>query len=224
MFREKVLSKRSTFLRRNNSKELVLTINPKHLQNIYLINGKSFKTDQIMEQDLTILPYDCYMIINNGKETLNIQFNFDISQHQIIYNPYTYENLEKIDFKAEKFIEKYNIPQGYIDTLPKWYSFKFTYPDYNLIFIRPELGLSIQIHKNRNEFWEILDGNPIIINGNRVYYDVDNGTKFQNKINTFHSVINPNKEADKFVIVKEIWNGKFDENDIIRIFNPNQYF
>ncbi|MHA2269268.1 MAG: hypothetical protein ACXAB8_15830, partial [Promethearchaeota archaeon] len=98
------------------------------------------------------------------------------------------------------------------------------YPDYNLIFVRPEFGLSIQVHKYRNEFWEILEGKPIIINGNNVHYFVKNDTKFKNKINTFHSVINPNKEQDSFVIIKERWDGKFDENDINRIFNPNQYY
>ena len=149
---------------------------------------------------------------------------FNVLNHQIIYNPYAYENSEKINFKPEQFIEKYNIPEDYIDTLPKWYSFKFTYPEYNLIFVRPEFGLSIQIHKDRNEFWEILDGKPIIINGNKVHYYVENGTKFQNQINTYHSVINPNKEVNKFVMIKERWSGKFDENDIKRIFNPNKYY
>lgn len=211
-------------MRKNNSRELLITISPKSLDEIFIINGISFKTESIKKNDLIIEPYDYYMIINNGKDSLEIQYNNNISNHQIIYNPYVYENSERINFKPEYFIEKYNIPKDYIDTLPKWYSFKFTYPEYNLIFIKPELGLSIQFHKDRNEFWEILDGKPIIINGNKVHYYVENGTKFQNQINTFHSVINPNKELNKYVIIKESWNGKFDENDIKRIFNPNKYY
>ncbi len=86
------------------------------------------------------------------------------------------------------------------------------------------MGLSIQTHQHRNEFWEILAGEPIIISGNRVYYFVKTGTKFQNLINTYHSVINPNQDRDKFVILKEGWSGDFDEKDINRFFNPNQYF
>ena len=149
--------------------------------------------------------------------TYALNFNQEeISSIQIDY--------AKINFKPEQFIDRYNVPKGFIDTLPMWYSFKFTYPNYNLIFIRPEFGLSIQIHKERNEFWEVLDGKPIIINGNKVHYYVESGIKFQNKINTFHSVINPNKEVDKFIIIKERWSGKFDENDIKRIFNPNNYY
>jgi ribokinase len=220
--REIIFSERSTSLRKNNSKKLV--IHPNSLEDIFTINGSSFKTKAIKENDLIIKPYDIYMIINKGKGPIELNYSNDILNHQIIYNPYSYENSDKINFKAEQFIEKYKVPKNYIDTLPKWYSFKFTYPDYNLIFVRPEFGLSIQIHKDRNEYWEILDGKPIIINGNKVYYYVENRTKFQNKINTYHSVINPNKEIDKYIIIKERWDGKFDENDIKRIFNPNQYF
>lgn len=224
MKREIIFPERSTSLRKNNSKELLITLDPNNLEDIFIINGTSFKTETIEKNDLIIKPNDYYMIINKGKESIEILYNNNVLDHQIIYNPYIYENSKKINFKPEQFIEKYNIPEDYIDTLPKWYSFKFTYPEYNLIFIKPEFGLSIQFHKDRNEFWEILDGKPIVINGNKVYYYVENSSKFQNQINTYHSVINPNKEVNKYVIIKERWNGKFDENDITRIFNPNKYY
>lgn len=224
MYREVILPERSNSLRRNNSKELILSISSERLKDIFLINGNSFKTEEIKDPDLIIKAYDFYMIINNGKEPINIQYNNDNSNHHIIYDPYVHENSEKINFSAERFIERYNIPKDYIDTLPKWYSFKFTYSNYNLIFVKPEFGLSIQLHRNRNEFWEILDGKPIIINKNKIHYYVEKGTKFQNKINSFHSVINPNRGTDQFVLIKERWDGIFDENDIHRIFNPNQYF
>ncbi|MFX1346371.1 MAG: hypothetical protein ACFFBC_12375 [Promethearchaeota archaeon] len=224
MKREIIFPERSTSLRKNNSKELLITLDRNNLEDIFIINGTSFKTETIEKDDLIIKPNDYYMIINKGKESIEILYNNNVLDHQIIYNPYIYENSEKINLKPEQFIEKYNIPEDYIDTLPKWYSFKFTYPEYNLIFIKPEFGLSIQFHKDRNEFWEILDGKPIVINGNKVHYYVENGSKFQNQINTYHSVINPNKKVNKYVIIKERWNGKFDENDITRIFNPNKYY
>ena len=223
MRKEDIPTKRSTLLRKNNSQELKIEINQKNLEDIFLINGSHFITEGILNSDLIIKPKTCYMIINNGKTLLNIHYNQDISNHKIIYDPYKYESLQRIYFKPEMFEERYNIPEGYIDTLPKWYSFKFTYPDYNLIFIRPEFGLSIQTHKFRNESWEILEGKPIIINGDKVYYYVETGQLFQNPINTYHSIINPNKEKNKFVVIKERWNGKFDENDIDRVFNPNHY-
>ena len=222
--REIIFPNRSTSLRKNNSKELLITTSPNNLEYIFIINGNSFKTEAIKKNDLIIKPNSYYMIINKGKDPIELHYSKDILNHQIIYNPYAYENSEKINFKPEQFIEKYNVPKNYIDTLPKWYSFKFTYPRYNLIFVRPEFGLSIQFHKDRNEFWEILDGKPIIINGNKVHYYVENGSKFQNRINAYHSVINPNKKVDEFIIIKERWDGRFDENDIKRIFNPNQYY
>lgn len=223
MIKEIILSERGTLLRKNDSQELKISINQTHFSNLYLINGTSFITKNLSESDFTIKPHDYYMIINKGNENIEINYNLDISNHEIIYDPYIYKNSEKANFKPEDFQQKYKIPDGYIDTLPKWYSFKFTYPDYNLILVKPEMGLSIQIHKNRNETWEILEGKPIIISGNKVYYYVKNGTKFQNLINTFHSIINPNKDREQFVIIKERWSGEFYEKDIKRVFNPNQY-
>ncbi|MFW9989314.1 MAG: hypothetical protein ACFFC3_11715 [Candidatus Odinarchaeota archaeon] len=223
MYTEHIPIQRSTLLRKTDSRELVIEIDQKHLKDIFLINGSNFKTEGIKTSDLLIKPYTHYMIINRGKYFLNIQYNQDIFDHQVIYDPYKYELSQKKLLEPDWFIERYRIPKGYIDTLPKWYSFKFTYTNYNLIFIRPEFGLSIQIHKQRNETWEILEGKPIIITGNTVYYFVDTGFICQNPINTYHSIINPNKEEDNFVLIKERWNGDFDESDIDRVFNPNQY-
>jgi mannose-6-phosphate isomerase-like protein (cupin superfamily) len=220
---ENIPPQKATSLRRNNSQRISIGINEENLDDIFLINGNSFLTEGISNLDLLIKPNSYYMVINNGKEVLNINYNKDISNHKIIYNPYKFEFSKKVNLEPEFLKKKYDIPKGYIDTLPKWYSFKFTYPKYNLIFIKPEYGISIQIHKQRNEIWEILEGKPIIINNNKVYYYVESGTNFYNSINTYHSVINPNNQVDKFVVIKERWDGKFDENDIRRVFNPNQY-
>ncbi len=221
MIKRIIFPGRSTPLRRNGPEELRISFNIKNSEKVYIINGSSFIIENNLKSTLIIKPKKNYMIINKGKKSIEITYNRDISNHQIIYDPYKYENSEKINFKAEFFKRKYKIPEGYIDTLPKWYSFKFTYPNYNIIFVRPEFGLSIQIHRYRNELWEILDGNPIILNGNTVYYQVESGTKFKIPINTFHTVINPSNE--KFVILKEQWSGNFNEEDISRVFNPNNY-
>ncbi len=224
MLNEIIPTKRGTNLRKNDSKELTIFISQKDIKNIFLINGHNFNTDKISSSDLIIKPSDFYMIINRGNNEIEISYDNDISNHEIIYNPYKHENAKKINIEPNKLEHIYNAPNGYIDTLSKWYSFKFSYLHYNLIFVKPEMGLSIQTHQHRNEFWEILAGEPIIISGNRVYYFVRTGTKFQNLINTYHSVINPNQDRDKFVILKEGWSGDFDEKDINRFFNPNQYF
>ncbi len=221
MKKKKIFPERSTSLRKNGSQELRISFKKNNIKKVYIINGSSFITENNLSSILIIKPENHYMIINKEENPIEITYSRDISNHQVIYDPYKYEDSEKINFKAEFFKRKYKIPKGYIITLPKWYSFKFTYPDHNLIFVRPEYGLSIQIHKYRNELWEILDGNPIILNGNTVYYYVKSGTKFKIPINTFHTVINPNKK--KFVILKEQWSGNFNEEDISRVFNPNNY-
>ncbi|MFW9999463.1 MAG: hypothetical protein ACFE9Q_03040 [Candidatus Hodarchaeota archaeon] len=223
MIHEKIGALRSTGFRKNGPKNLKIEVDKENFHNIFLINGINFKTEGISRSDLLIKPGSFYMIINNGNCPLDLYYNQDISNHLIIYDPFKYESSQKIPLSPEIFKKRYNIPKGYIDTLPKWYSFKFSYPNYNLIFVRPEYGLSIQLHQYRNEVWKILEGEPIIINRDRVYYFVKTGTIFQNPINTYHSVINPNKEKNKFVILKESWNGLFDERDINRVFNPNKY-
>ncbi|MFX1558862.1 MAG: hypothetical protein ACFFC9_16555 [Promethearchaeota archaeon] len=212
-----------TLLRKNDSNELKITLLRENIKNLFLINGISFITKNPTESDFIIKPDDYYMVINKGSEDIEINYSHDISNHDVIYNPYKYSNSQKINFKPEDFTKLYDIPDGYIDTLPKWYSFKFSYPDYNLIFVKPEMGLSIQKHQFRNEVWEILEGSPIIINNNKVYYYVKKGKKFNIPINTYHSVINSNKDQDKFVILRERWNGYFDEEDIKRVYNPNEY-
>lgn len=223
MIKEILTAKRGTKLRKNGSEVLKISIDQNEMMNILLINGNNFKAENISQLDLIIKPNNYYMIINNGNNTIELSFNENISDHEIIYDPYKYTTTEKIDFKPDDFKQIYSVPEGYIDTLPKWYSFKFTYDEFNLIFVKPEMGISFQIHKKRSESWEILKGNPIIISGNQVHYYVEDHSKFENSVNSYHSVINPNRDKDKFVIIKERWSGSFDEDDIIRVFNPNNF-
>ncbi len=219
--KEKIPGKRGTFLRKNGSSKLKLFINHATHKSIFVINGEKFITENLSSSELIIQPNDYYMLINNGNEKVEVGYSLDVSRHEIIYDPYKFEELEKKNYTPEYLKKIYKVPEGYIDILPKWYSFKFTYKDYNILFVRPQLGISIQIHTHRNEFWEILAGKPIIVNGDTVHYFVENNTKFEIPINTLHSVINPN--IDKFVILKEQWSGYFDEEDIKRVFNPNNY-
>jgi len=221
MLKEKISSKRGTCLRKNGLIELKVSINHNSYKDIFVINGQKLFTKDISSSELTIKPNNYYMLINNGNETIEVNYSLDISNHEIVYDPYKFEKLEKKNYTPEDFKKFYKIPEDYIDILPKWYSFKFTYKDYNIIFVKPQLGISFQIHKNRHEYWEIIDGKPIIINGNAVYYFVENNSKFEIPKKTIHSVINPN--IDKFVILKEQWSGYFDEEDIKRVFNPNNY-
>ncbi|MFX0069828.1 MAG: hypothetical protein ACFFAO_01945 [Candidatus Hermodarchaeota archaeon] len=222
--KEIIYPQKSTVLRKNNDQKLKLFINEDQLKSVFLINNTRFITENLSLFDLEINPHDYYMIINNANDAIEIEYDLDVSNHQIVYNPFKHENSEKINLKEEFFKERFKVPKGYIDTLPKWYSFKFTYPEYNLIFIKPELGISIQIHESRSESWEIIAGKPIILSGNIVYYYVKKGTIIQHSENTYHTIINPNKDPEAFVMVKERWSGNFMEEDIQRVFNPNNYY
>ncbi len=135
---------RGTKLRRNGNKTLKIAIKKNEIKDVILINGNSFKTEYLTQSDLTILPNNFYMIINHKKNKIELSFNLDISNHEIIYDPYKFRYAEKIDFKPDDFKDIYNLPDGYVDTLPKWYSFKFTYDEYNIIFIKPLFPFNIK--------------------------------------------------------------------------------
>ena len=223
MKEETIQSNRGTNLRKNGDEELKLFIDSESLKKIFLVNGTSFFTQHLKEANLIIKPNDFYMVINKWDKNVKVKYSKNITNHEIIYQPYKYEFSKKEKFNPVEFSKNQGVPSGYIDILNKWYSIKFTYLDYNLIYIKPEIGISIQIHHFRNEHWKILEGNPIIINGNRVRYFVEEGTEIFNEKMMYHSVLNPNKNPEQFVIVEEKWSGKFDEEDITRVFNPNNY-
>ncbi len=215
---------RGTILRENDQKELKIILDSKHLDNIFLINGNNFYSQNLITANLIVDPNDCYMLINKSDEKIEVNYSNDFSNHRTIYNPYKFELSEKAKIDSEQFIEKYDIPNGFNDVLSKWYSIKFTYSDYSLIYIKPGIGISIQTHKFRTEVWRILKGKPIIINANRVYYFVEAGTKFINDKMMYHSILNPNNDPEQFVIVEERWSGRFNEEDISRAYNPNNYY
>lgn len=169
---------------------------------------------------LVVPPSTEYMIINISKSPIKLIYSEDPNTHEVIYDPYLYDNEKQSDIDPDDFKNDHDVPNGYIDTLPKWYSVKYTYTDKNFIFIRPKLGISMQKHKERKELWEIGYGSPIIIVGNKTYYNVKKGDTFSVSIGELHGIINP---TDDWVQIIERYEGKFDEQDIIRVFNPNNY-
>ena len=223
MYKQVLKQKRGSCLRKNSNKELILDIETAQFDQILIINHDHFYTS-ISEENLIIKPFHYYMVINNSNSSLELFYNEDISKHELIYDPYLFENSEKKNLSPDEILNGFSVPEGYLDVLAKWYSIKFSYLDYNLIFVKPGLGISIQIHENRSEKWEILFGHPIIINVDKVYYFVEIGSEFSTPKKSFHSIINPSKKQDDYVIIKERWTGNFDEKDIKRIFNPNHYY
>ncbi|MHA1805528.1 MAG: hypothetical protein ACTSU4_13505 [Promethearchaeota archaeon] len=221
IIQESLTPERGTCLRVNDSTPLRIELDPPIKENILIINGQEFFYGKLSEEKLKIAPNTPYMIINKSKMTITLRYNKEISTHSILYNPYKFENNNLKIIDSTEFQKTHEIPEGYVDILAKWYSIKFTYPQYNLIYIKPEMGISIQKHALRDEIWEALGGNPIILSGNKVYYFVKEGEKFTNKKGDFHAIFNPN--TDRYVILKEYWSGHFDEEDIERVFNPNKY-
>lgn len=172
--------------------------------------------------NLVVGPDQPFMVMNCSKRDLTVSLSQDPTGFPIVYDPYKFEHESHADFNPDEFKKVHPVPDGYVDTLPKWYSVKYTYPTFNYIFVRPGLGISLQSHKLREEHWEILEGKPLIISDSKVNYDVLPGTHFSMPLGSMHAVINPS--LTDWVLLKESYLGEFDEKDIVRIFNPNHYY
>ena len=71
---------------------------------------------------------------------------------------------------------------------------------------------SLQYHTHREEFWHILKGSPIVVIGEETFHPKE-GEDFTIKPHTNHRVSAPNDD----VMILEISEGEFDEDDIVRI-------
>ncbi|OLS16151.1 MAG: hypothetical protein RBG13Loki_0198 [Promethearchaeota archaeon CR_4] len=165
-----------------------------------------------------------FMLINLGKSPVKFSLSTQMSQNQILWDPYVFEHNIPAEINPNVFKQTtspISIPEGYVDTLSKWYSVKYTYQDYNLIFLRPQICISFQNHAQRGEHWEIMAGSPIVVAGSLVVYNAKVGEHFDLPLGHMHGLINPSKT--EWTAIKETWSGHFDEKDIIRIFNPNHY-
>ncbi|MGM0580517.1 MAG: phosphomannose isomerase type II C-terminal cupin domain [Bacteroidota bacterium] len=81
-----------------------------------------------------------------------------------------------------------------------------------LINVEAHAELSLQYHKNRSEFWKVVEGAPIIVIGDKKV-TAGKGDEFFIPQLTPHQIITHAKPAS----ILEIAFGDFDENDIIRI-------
>ena len=81
-----------------------------------------------------------------------------------------------------------------------------------LLYINKDEELSLQYHTKREEFWKILVGHPQIIVGEETF-EAKEGEEFTIKANVNHRISAPKDN----VVILEISEGQFDEDDIVRI-------
>ncbi|MCX6755979.1 MAG: phosphomannose isomerase type II C-terminal cupin domain [Candidatus Nomurabacteria bacterium] len=81
-----------------------------------------------------------------------------------------------------------------------------------IIYINKGESLSLQYHKNRSEFWKIIEGNPIVTIGTEKIQAQQNDEFTID--NTVPHRIEATNEDVKFL---EIAHGNFDESDIVRL-------
>lgn len=84
-----------------------------------------------------------------------------------------------------------------------------------IITVNPGGLLSLQYHNFRDEFWHILEGEPLVIIGNESVTLASAGDEFFIPKRTLHRIGAP--ETGRTVRFLEIAYGKFDENDIVRL-------
>lgn len=82
-----------------------------------------------------------------------------------------------------------------------------------VISINPNSSLSLQYHNNRDEFWRVLSGHPVLIVGEKKI-NANPGDEFEIPRLEKHRI----EAKDDAVQILEIsYSANFDENDIIRI-------
>jgi len=81
-----------------------------------------------------------------------------------------------------------------------------------IIHVNPNEELSLQYHEKRDEFWKVLDGNPILVIGNKIIKAKPGEEYFvPRKVN--HRIMS----EDTPIRILEIAFGNFDEEDIVRL-------
>ena len=216
---------RGTKLYRNRESKLKVEIGAQEYINqieILVLQGKdvSIQKIDIRNNRIQFLPNQEFLLVNLSSVSVTLKFSVDTDTFEVVFDPYAYEKSHYDKILPEEFTQSHSIPEGYVDILSKWYSIKFTYPKKNLIFIRPHLGISIQSHTKRTEDWVIVQGHPIIIANSKVHYSVKPGDEFHTDQGNIHAIFNP---TDNWVAIEETYSGIFEEEDIVRIFNPNHY-
>lgn len=81
-----------------------------------------------------------------------------------------------------------------------------------VITINPKQALSLQYHKLRDEFWKVLQGEPIFVIGEQTIVAKPNEEFFVPK-ETNHRIA----AQEETVKVLELAFGQYDENDIVRL-------
>lgn len=81
-----------------------------------------------------------------------------------------------------------------------------------IITVNTGEAFSLQYHKKRTEFWQILSGNPEVFIGDKVIL-AKPGDKFEVSPETNHRIQARDFQAE----ILEISLGEFDEDDIVRL-------
>lgn len=81
-----------------------------------------------------------------------------------------------------------------------------------ILNVKPRQRLSLQFHKNRSEFWRVLDNEVKITLGKRIF-TAKKGQEISIPKKTLHRV----QALAKPARILEIAFGKFDKHDIVRI-------
>ena len=80
--------------------------------------------------------------------------------------------------------------------------------------INPGCSISLQSHRSRNEFWYVVQGHPLIMIKDKVYYSNPKDT-YEVEKTSKHRIIN-SSEFEKCIIIEIQTGSYFGEDDIVR--------
>ena len=121
---------RGTELRKNLNNSLQISVKSESPQKIrVLIDDTFFEYDALKKsgKNIEIKPGMRYWIINLSDANAEVSIEAPSKlEFETIYDPYLLEFAKKEDFDAAVMQKKFGVPDGFVDTLPKWYSIKLS--------------------------------------------------------------------------------------------------
>ena len=97
------------------------------------------------------------------------------------------------------------------ESVRPWGHYKIT-SQTKKIYVKPNRRLSLQYHKNRDEFWNVLKGSGIVTI-NKKEFSAKKGDCFSIPKKVMHRL----KAGSKGIEILEFSSGEVSENDIVRV-------
>lgn len=172
-------------------------------------------SDRVGFRTVTNLPF---MIMNGTAVTVGIEYSENPALFEKIYDPEGIPVGERTEIDAIDFLNVHRAPYTYLMHRTTWYSVELIYDTFRYLYIRPGTQIGLIANLKTPKLWEILEGRPIVIVGNKVDCNTRLRQKFAISVGQVHGIIVP---ADsEWVLVKVSFEDNVEADENLLYFIP----